>query len=137
MRLILLQGDNYADPPGDYARTDEKIREKNIWVCESNSRMMFYAGGSWVITATQYMQEILMEVLEDSYFHQMLTSLTKPTGVQTIKSAKCTYQRKVDGCLHRRCLKGIGLPLCIFGGQLQLILKCRGRELLGSTTRSQ
>ena len=59
MRLILLQGDNYADPPGDYARTDEKIRDKNIWVCESNSRMMFYAGGSWVITATQYMQEIL------------------------------------------------------------------------------
>ena len=59
VRLILLQGDNYADPPGDYARTDEKIRDKNIWVCESNSRMMFYAGGSWVITATQYMQEIL------------------------------------------------------------------------------
>ena len=59
LRLILLQGDNNANPPGDYSRTDDKVRDKNIWVCESNSRMMFYAGGTWVITATQYMQEIL------------------------------------------------------------------------------
>lgn len=59
LRLILVQGDNYANPPGEYSRTDEKVRDKNIWVCQSNSRMMFYTGYSWVITATQYMQEIL------------------------------------------------------------------------------
>lgn len=59
LRLILVQGDNYANPPGDYSRTDDKVRDKNIWVSQSNSRMMFYAGGDWVITSTQYMQEIL------------------------------------------------------------------------------
>lgn len=59
LRLILVQGDNYANPPGDYSRTDDKVRDKNIWVSQSNSRMMFYAGGCWVITSTQYMQEIL------------------------------------------------------------------------------
>lgn len=59
LRLILLKGDNYANPPGEYSRTDDKVRDKNIWVSENNSRMMFYAGGSWVITSTQYMQEIL------------------------------------------------------------------------------
>lgn len=58
MRLVLVQDDSYANP-GDYSRTDVKVRDKNIWVCESNSRLMFYAGGSWVITATQYMQEVL------------------------------------------------------------------------------
>lgn len=59
LRLILVQGDNNADLPGDYSRTDDKVRDKNIWVCKSKSRMMFYAGSSWVITSTQYMQEIL------------------------------------------------------------------------------
>ncbi|KAL9979591.1 hypothetical protein ACROYT_G017272 [Oculina patagonica] len=59
LRLILVQGDNYANAPGDYSRTDDKVRDKNIWVCQANSRMMFYAGSSWVITATQYMQEVL------------------------------------------------------------------------------
>jgi len=58
LRLVLVQDDSYANP-GDYSRTDVKVRDKNIWVCESNSRLMFYAGGSWVITATQYMQEVL------------------------------------------------------------------------------
>ena len=37
----------------------DKVRDKNIWVCKSKSRMMFYAGSSWVITSTQYMQDIL------------------------------------------------------------------------------
>lgn len=58
LRLVLVQDDSYANP-GDYSRTDVKVRDKNIWVCESNSGLMFYAGGSWVITATQYMQEVL------------------------------------------------------------------------------
>ena len=60
LRLIWVQGENSdTNSPGDYSRTDEKVRDKHIWVSESNSRMMFYAGGSWVITSTQYMQEIL------------------------------------------------------------------------------
>ena len=59
LRLILVQGDNYANPPGEYSRTDDKVRDKNIWVCESNGRMMFYTGSSWVITATAYMQDVL------------------------------------------------------------------------------
>lgn len=59
LRLVLVQGNNYANPPGDYSRTDDKVRDKHIWVSESNSRMMFYAGGRWAITSTHYMQEIL------------------------------------------------------------------------------
>ena len=59
LRLILVQGDNYANPPGDYSRNDVKVRDKNIWISQSNSRMMFYAGRCWVITSTEYMQEIL------------------------------------------------------------------------------
>ena len=59
LRLILVHRDDSAHLQGDYSRTEEKVRDKNIWVCQSNSRMMFYAGNSWVITATQYMQEIL------------------------------------------------------------------------------
>ena len=54
-----MEGDDYARSAGEYSLTDEKVRNKNIWVCQSNSRMMFYTGSSWVITATQYMQNVL------------------------------------------------------------------------------
>ena len=59
LRLVLVQGDNYANPAGDYSCTDDTVRGKNIWVSQSNSKMMFYAGSSWVITSTSYMQEVL------------------------------------------------------------------------------
>ena len=59
LRLILVQGDNYGNVPGDYTRTDDMVRGKNIWVSQSNGRMMFCSGASWVITSTQYMQEVL------------------------------------------------------------------------------
>jgi len=59
LRLILVQGDNYGNPPGDYTRTDDKVRDKHIWICESNSGMIFYSGEGWVITSTQYLPEIL------------------------------------------------------------------------------
>ena len=59
LRLVLVEGDDYAKSAGEYSLTDDKVRNKNIWVCQSNSRMMFYTGSSWVITATQYMQDVL------------------------------------------------------------------------------
>ena len=59
LRLILVQGDNYGNVVGDYSVTDDVVRDKNIWVCESNSRMMFNDGSSWVITATQYKQDVI------------------------------------------------------------------------------
>ena len=59
LRLVLVEGDDYAKSAGEYSLTDDKVRNKNIWVCQSNSRMMFYTGTSWVITATQYMQDVL------------------------------------------------------------------------------
>ena len=59
LRLVLVEGDDYAKSAGEYSLTDDKVRNKNIWVCQSNSRMMFYTGTSWVITATQSMQGVL------------------------------------------------------------------------------
>ena len=59
LRFIVVQGDAYANVPGDYTRTDDCVRGKNIWVCQSNSRLMFYSGSSWVITATHYKQDII------------------------------------------------------------------------------
>lgn len=52
LRLVLVEGDDYAKSAGEFSLTDDKVRNKNIWVCQSNSRMMFYTGSSWVITAT-------------------------------------------------------------------------------------
>ena len=58
LRLIFVQGENYANPPGDYSRTDDTVRGKNLWVCQSNSRFMFYSGSSWVITSLEYMEDV-------------------------------------------------------------------------------
>ena len=59
LRLVLVEGDDYAKSAGEFSLTDDKVRNKNIWVCQSNSRMTFYTGSSWVITATQDMQDVL------------------------------------------------------------------------------
>ena len=58
LRMIVVQGDNSSDSTGDYALTDNKVRNKNIWINQDKSRMMFFDGNRWVVTATQYMQEI-------------------------------------------------------------------------------
>ena len=58
LRLILVQGGSDAST-GDYSRTDDQVRGKNIWVDQSKRRMMFFGGGGWVVTATQYMQAVL------------------------------------------------------------------------------
>ena len=58
LRLTLVQGDNYANPTGDYSRTTDIVRDKNIWVGNTNQRMMFYRGDAWVITDTKFMDEI-------------------------------------------------------------------------------
>ena len=60
LRLVLAQGNDSTQLAGDYSRTADLVRGKNIWTCESKSRMMFYAGsaGTWVITSTDYLQEI-------------------------------------------------------------------------------
>ena len=54
LRLVLAQGNDSTQLAGDYSFTADVVRGKNIWTCESKSRMMFYAGsaGTWVITAT-------------------------------------------------------------------------------------
>ena len=54
-----MEGDDYAKSAREYSLTDDKVRNKNFWVCQSNSRMMFYTGSSWIITTTQYMQDVL------------------------------------------------------------------------------
>ena len=59
LRLILVQGDNHANEAGEYSRTNDKVRGKFIWVCQSKGRMMFYKGDGWAITATHYMQKVL------------------------------------------------------------------------------
>ena len=58
LRLVLVQGDNYANPPGDYSLSDDTVRDKNVWICQTNSRFMFYSGSSWVITSLDYMQDV-------------------------------------------------------------------------------
>ena len=55
---LRLTGNNNANLPGDYSRTTDLVRDKDIWVGDTNERMMFYSGDSWVITSTQYMEQI-------------------------------------------------------------------------------
>jgi hypothetical protein len=55
----VVEGYNYANVIGDYTRTDDTVRGKNLWLTQSTQRMMFYDGSSWVITSTQYMPQIL------------------------------------------------------------------------------
>lgn len=61
LRLTLVKGgDDSTKNTGEYSRNDvTKIRDKNIWICESIDRMMFYSGNTWVITSTDYMQEVI------------------------------------------------------------------------------
>ena len=59
LRLIVVQGDNYSKEPGEHSRTNDKVRDKYIWVCDSKRRMMFYVGIGWVITGTYYKRKVL------------------------------------------------------------------------------
>ena len=59
LRLIVVQGDNYSKEAGEYSRTNDKVRDNYIWVCDSKPRMMFYSGKGWVITGTYYMRKVL------------------------------------------------------------------------------
>ena len=61
LRLVSVQGDNYAAVAGEYSRSDEMVREKNIWVTEraSDNRIMFYTGSTWAVTSIQYKQDIM------------------------------------------------------------------------------
>ena len=59
LRLIVVQGDNYSKEAGEYSRTNDKVRDNYIWVCDGKRRMMFYAGNGWVITGTYYMRKVL------------------------------------------------------------------------------
>lgn len=58
MRLVLVQSGSDTSV-GDYSITDNKVRDKKIWVNQSSSRMMFFAGNKWVIADSQYMQEVI------------------------------------------------------------------------------
>ena len=59
LRLVVAHGDNYGSVTGDYSRTDDTVRNRNLWVSESTNRLMFFSGSSWVITATQYKQQVI------------------------------------------------------------------------------
>lgn len=56
LRLVVV-GENYADVAGEYSISDETLRDKNIWI-KNDSRLMFYTGSNWVVTAMQYKQDI-------------------------------------------------------------------------------
>ena len=61
LRLIQAGEDNYAKVAGEYSRSDEIVRDHNLWVTEreSDNRIMFYSGSTWVVTSIQYKQEIM------------------------------------------------------------------------------
>ena len=61
LRLVQVGEDNYAMIAGEYSRSDEMVRDKNLWVTEreSDNRLMFYSGSTWVVTSIQYKQQIL------------------------------------------------------------------------------
>jgi len=61
LRLVPVQGENYAAVGGEYSCSDEMVRDNNIWVTEreSDNRLMFYSGTTWVVTSTQFKQEIM------------------------------------------------------------------------------
>ena len=44
LRLVLVK-DEYAKVAGEYSRSDEMVRDKNIWITEreSDNRLMFTA----------------------------------------------------------------------------------------------
>ena len=60
LRLVLVK-DEYAKVAGEYSRSDEMVRDKNIWITEreSDNRLMFYSGSSWTVTSIQYKQQIM------------------------------------------------------------------------------
>ena len=60
LRLVLVK-DEYAKVAGEYSRSDEMVRDKNIWITEreSDNRLMFYSGSSWTVTSIQYKQKIM------------------------------------------------------------------------------
>ena len=53
LRLVQVGEDSYAKVAGEYSRSDEMLRDKNLWVTEreSDNRIMFYSGSSWVVTS--------------------------------------------------------------------------------------
>ena len=59
LRLTLVKGQDYGNNQGDYSRTNDKVRGKNIWVAQSIHRVIFYAGNNWVITSTNYLPQVL------------------------------------------------------------------------------
>jgi hypothetical protein len=68
-RLTLVQGEDYGSNQGEYSRTDDKVRGKNIWVSQSINRMIFYSGDSWGVTNTYYKDEIMNETSTGSFAH--------------------------------------------------------------------
>ncbi|XP_028419314.1 uncharacterized protein LOC114545228 [Dendronephthya gigantea] len=59
LRLNFVQGQDYGSNQGEYSRNSKQVRGKEIWVAQSINRMIFYAGNAWVVTSTDYMQQVL------------------------------------------------------------------------------
>ena len=59
LRLTSVSGQDYGSNQGEYSRDNRSVGGKNIWIAQSISRVIFNAGGSWIITSTDYMQEVL------------------------------------------------------------------------------
>ena len=59
LKLKFVSGQDYGSNQGEYTRGSDKVRGKNIWLAQSISRVIFYAGHTWVITSTDHLKEVL------------------------------------------------------------------------------
>ena len=59
LRLTSVSGQDYGSNQGEYSRDNRSVGGKNIWIAHSISRVIFNSGGTWIITSTNYIQEVL------------------------------------------------------------------------------
>ena len=74
------EGNNYANCAGEYKRSDKIVNKEPIYLNEGLNRFIAKSGDSWIITGTQWLEEIILKSVDkEEYFGGFHSSTSKLT----------------------------------------------------------